>query len=119
MNGKIVETAQIATGLIDTFGSSAGAGALFGLAFTPYSDVVYYVDDIANSLPLLANHARTRLGARPCPPGARRTRQYLPAPAGPGAHSSCRWSPGAWLSAPAGFSWSAEGQARARRMMRT
>jgi hypothetical protein len=54
-NGKIVEITpggrQVATEFLDTTGSLAGAGALFGLAVAP-SGVVYYGDDVANSLRL-------------------------------------------------------------------
>jgi len=56
-NGKIVETtpggARAATRFLDTSGSPAGAGALFGLAVAPRGHVVYYVDDVANTLRLL------------------------------------------------------------------
>jgi hypothetical protein len=56
-NGKIVETtpmgAQIATRFLDTSGSPAGAGALFGLAVRPHPAGVYYVDDATNTLRLL------------------------------------------------------------------
>jgi hypothetical protein len=55
-NGKIVETtpsgSQIATEYLDTSGSPAGAGALFGLAVTANGHV-YYVDDAENTLRLL------------------------------------------------------------------
>ena len=55
-NGKIVETTpagrQIATTFLDTSGSPAGAGALFGLAVAP-TGTVYYTDDAANTLRLL------------------------------------------------------------------
>lgn len=56
-NGKIVETTprgrQVATEFLDTSGSPAGAGALFGLAIAPYGHGVYYVDDVANTLRLV------------------------------------------------------------------
>jgi hypothetical protein len=55
-NGKIVETTpggrQVGTEFLDTSGSPAGAGALFGLAIAPRGGV-YYVDDVANTLRLL------------------------------------------------------------------
>jgi hypothetical protein len=55
-NGKIVETTpaghQIATTFLDTTGSPAGAGALFGLALTPVG-TVFYTDDAASTLRLL------------------------------------------------------------------
>jgi hypothetical protein len=38
---------------LDTSGSPAGAGALFGLAVTPRDNGVYFVDDAANELDLL------------------------------------------------------------------
>jgi hypothetical protein len=56
-NGKIVETTpsgvQVATKLLDSSGSPAGSGALFGLALAPGARGVYYVDDVANTLRLL------------------------------------------------------------------
>jgi hypothetical protein len=56
-NGKIVETTpsgvQLATKLLDSSGSPAGSGALFGLALAPGARGVYYVDDAANTLRLL------------------------------------------------------------------
>ncbi len=56
-NGKIVETTpagmQVATRMLDSSGSPAGAGALFGLALTPSQQGVYYVDDAVNTLRLL------------------------------------------------------------------
>jgi hypothetical protein len=56
-NGKIVETTpagvQVATKLLDSSGSPAGAGALFGLAVAPGGQGVYYVDDAVNTLRLL------------------------------------------------------------------
>ena len=55
-NGKIIETTlagrQIGTTFLDTTGSPAGAGALFGLTLTP-SGAVYYTDDAENTLRLL------------------------------------------------------------------
>ena len=55
-NGKIIETTpagrQIGTTFLDTAGSPAGAGALFGLTLTP-SGAVYYTDDAENTLRLL------------------------------------------------------------------
>lgn len=55
-DGKIVETTpaghQIATEYLDTSGSPAGAGALFGLAVARSGDV-YFVDDVANTLNIL------------------------------------------------------------------
>jgi hypothetical protein len=56
-NGKIVETTpsgdQVATRQLDSSGSPAGAGALFGLAVAPHGRGVYYVDDATNTLRLL------------------------------------------------------------------
>ncbi len=56
-NGNLVEVtpfgAQIAVRTLDTSGSPAGAGALFGLAVVPFRDAVYYVDDATNQLDLL------------------------------------------------------------------
>jgi hypothetical protein len=56
-NGKIVETtpagAQVATARLDSSGSPAGSGALFGLAVAPGGRGVYYVDDAVNTLRLL------------------------------------------------------------------
>ncbi len=58
-NGKIVETTpggtQVATRQLDSSGSPAGAGALFGLAVKGHGPVrgVYYVDDATNTLRLL------------------------------------------------------------------
>jgi DNA-binding beta-propeller fold protein YncE len=55
-NGKIVKTTpagdQIGSTFLDTTGSPAGAGALFGLTVTP-AGTVYYTDDAANTLRLL------------------------------------------------------------------
>jgi hypothetical protein len=57
-DGNLVETTphgtQVATRQLDGSGSPAGAGALFGLAVVPGRDAVYFVDDAANSLDLLA-----------------------------------------------------------------
>jgi NHL repeat-containing protein len=56
-DGRIVETTplghQVATKFLDTSGSPPGAGALFGIALTPDSRNLYYVDDAANTLRLL------------------------------------------------------------------
>jgi hypothetical protein len=56
-NGLIVETTpgghQIAHFLLDSIGSPAGVGALFGLAVAPHGSGVYYVDDNTNTLDLL------------------------------------------------------------------
>ena len=56
-NGKIVETTpsgvQVATRRLDSSGSPAGAGALFGLAVKQHGRGVYYVDDATNTLRLL------------------------------------------------------------------
>jgi sugar lactone lactonase YvrE len=56
-DGKIVETTpaghQISHRFLDTSGSPAGAGALFGLAVRPGFGGVYYVDDAVNTLRLL------------------------------------------------------------------
>jgi hypothetical protein len=56
-NGKIVETTpagnQIFHKFLDTSGSPAGSGALFGLAVRPDLGGVYYVDDAVNTLRLL------------------------------------------------------------------
>ena len=56
-NGNIVEITpsghQVATAQLDSSGSPAGAGALFGLAVAPGGHGVYYVDDAANTLRLL------------------------------------------------------------------
>ncbi|HEV7206333.1 MAG TPA: hypothetical protein VGN18_17130, partial [Jatrophihabitans sp.] len=55
-NGLAVETArngaQVATRQLDSSGSPAGAGALFGLAIAPHGHV-YFVDDATNKLDLL------------------------------------------------------------------
>jgi hypothetical protein len=57
LNGKLVEInpngGQIAVKKLDTSGSPAGAGALFGLAVAPYGHGVYFVDDATNTLDLL------------------------------------------------------------------
>lgn len=56
-DGRIAETTpagvQVAARFLDTSGSPAGAGALFGLAVRPGGTGVYYVDDAANTLRLL------------------------------------------------------------------
>jgi hypothetical protein len=56
-DGLIVETTarghQIATFMLDSSGSPAGSGALFGLAVAPHGSGVYYVDDATNFLRLL------------------------------------------------------------------
>jgi len=56
-NGNLVEVtpfgAQIAVRTLDTSGSPAGAGALFGLVVVPFRDAVYYVDDATNTMNLL------------------------------------------------------------------
>jgi hypothetical protein len=57
LNGDLVEIkpngSQVAVKKLDTSGSPAGAGALFGLAVAPRGDGVYFVDDAANALDLL------------------------------------------------------------------
>jgi hypothetical protein len=57
-DGKIVETTprgnQVAVRTLDTSGSPAGAGALFGLAVATSPDRVYFVDDATNTLNLLS-----------------------------------------------------------------
>jgi hypothetical protein len=56
-NGNLVEIRpdgrQVAVKKLDTSGSPAGAGALFGLAVAPRGDGVYFVDDATNTLDLL------------------------------------------------------------------
>jgi hypothetical protein len=56
-NGNLVETTpegrQVAVKTLDTSGSPAGAGALFGLAVAPHGNGVYFVDDATNTLDLL------------------------------------------------------------------
>jgi hypothetical protein len=56
-NGLIVETspsgAQVAKKMLDSSGSPAGAGALFGLELAPHGAGLYYVDDAVNTLRLL------------------------------------------------------------------
>jgi hypothetical protein len=56
-DGNLVETtpygAQVSVKALDTSGSPAGAGALFGLAVAPYGAGVYFVDDATNTLDLL------------------------------------------------------------------
>jgi hypothetical protein len=57
LNGNLVEIkpngSQVAVKKLDTSGSPAGAGALFGLAVAPYGSGVYFVDDATNTLDLL------------------------------------------------------------------
>ena len=57
LNGSLVEVkpsgGQVAVKKLDTSGSPAGAGALFGLAVAPYGNGVYFVDDATNTLDLL------------------------------------------------------------------
>jgi hypothetical protein len=57
LNGNLVEITpkgrQIDVKTLDTSGSPAGAGALFGLAVAPHGNGVYFVDDAANTLNLL------------------------------------------------------------------
>ena len=56
-DGNLVETtpfgSQIAVRTLDSSGSPAGAGALFGLAVKPFHRAVYFVDDATNTLNLL------------------------------------------------------------------
>jgi hypothetical protein len=56
-NGKIVEITpggvQVATRQLDSSGSPAGAGALFGLVVKGQGQGIYYVDDATNKLRLL------------------------------------------------------------------
>ncbi len=56
-DGNLVETtpggAQIAVRTLDTSGSPAGSGALFGLVVAPHHQGVYFVDDATNTLDLL------------------------------------------------------------------
>ena len=56
-NGNLVEIRpngrQVAVKKLDTSGSPAGAGALFGLAVAPGGRGVYFVDDATNTLDLL------------------------------------------------------------------
>ena len=53
-DGNIVETtpagAQVAKFLLDSTGSPAGVGALFGLAVVPDGKGVYFVDNNENQL---------------------------------------------------------------------
>ena len=42
-----------AAAALDTSGSPAGSGALFGLAVAPHAAGVYYVDDATNTLNML------------------------------------------------------------------
>ena len=55
-NGLAVETrptgAQVATRMLDSSGSPAGSGALFGLALHPGAPGLYFVDDATNQLDL-------------------------------------------------------------------
>ena len=57
LNGNLVEITpngrQVAVKKLDTSGSPAGAGALFGLAVAPHGNGVYFVDDATNTLDLL------------------------------------------------------------------
>ena len=57
LNGSLVEVkpngGQVAVKKLDTSGSPAGAGALFGLAVAPHGSGVYFVDDATNTLDLL------------------------------------------------------------------
>ena len=57
LNGNLVEItphgSQVAVKKLDTSGSPAGAGALFGLAVAPHGNGVYFVDDATNALDLL------------------------------------------------------------------
>jgi hypothetical protein len=57
LNGNLVEITpngrQVAVKKLDTSGSPAGAGALFGLAVAPFGNGVYFVDDATNALDLL------------------------------------------------------------------
>lgn len=56
-DGNLVETSpfgtQVATRVLDSTGSPAGAGTLFGLAVAPGPRGVYFVDDGSNTLNLL------------------------------------------------------------------
>jgi hypothetical protein len=56
-DGRLVETTpgghQVAVRWLDTSGSPAGSGALFGLAVKPNHRAVYFVDDATNQLDLL------------------------------------------------------------------
>ena len=56
-NGNMLEIAPngrlVATRTLDTSGSPAGSGALFGLAIAPNRKAVYFVDDATNTLRLL------------------------------------------------------------------
>jgi hypothetical protein len=56
-DGNLVETTpgghQVAVRQLDSSGSPAGAGALFGLAVQPDRHAVYFVDDATNQLDLL------------------------------------------------------------------
>jgi len=56
-NGQLVESTLAGTQpewpMVDSSGSPAGAGALFGLAVQPGGKDVYFVDDATNTLDLL------------------------------------------------------------------
>lgn len=56
-DGLILETtpagAQVATVTLDATGVPPGSGTLFGLAVTPDSTGVYFVDDGTNTLKIL------------------------------------------------------------------
>jgi DNA-binding beta-propeller fold protein YncE len=56
-DGRLVETTpgghQVGVRWLDTSGSPAGSGALFGLAVKPNHRAVYFVDDATNQLDLL------------------------------------------------------------------
>jgi hypothetical protein len=56
-DGQIIETtpagAQVATMTLDSTGTPPGSGTLFGLAVTPDSMSVYFVDDGTNTLNIL------------------------------------------------------------------
>lgn len=57
-DGNLVETTphgrQVAIRTLDTSGSPAGAGALFGLAVSGDRQSVYFVDDATNTLDRLS-----------------------------------------------------------------
>jgi sugar lactone lactonase YvrE len=57
LNGNLVATtpggSQVAVKTLDSSGSPAGAGALFGLAVAPHGHGIYFVDDATNTLDLL------------------------------------------------------------------
>ena len=56
-DGNLVEVTpfglQVAVRTLDSSGSPAGAGALFGLAVKPFQRAVYFVDDATNTFDLL------------------------------------------------------------------